>query len=67
MTDNLFHWTFWVGALAIVFSAVVASVRYVNYSRQGARTMAAQAIVQAVLCIFGLVALWIIHRFYMVA
>ena len=66
MIDNVLTWVFWAGALAIVYSAVVAFARYVNYSRQGARTMASQAIVQTVLCIFGLAVLWVIHRFYMV-
>ena len=65
MMDDLFTWLFWISAAVIVYSALVASVNYVNYKRQGARTMAAQAIVQTVLCMFGLVVLWVIHRFYM--
>ena len=65
MMDNLFTWLFWASTTVIVYSALVASVNYVKYWRQGARTMAAQAVVQTVLCMFGLVALWVIHRFYM--
>ena len=63
--DTLITWLFWASAAAIVYGALVASVNYVNYRRQGARTMAAQAIVQTVLCMFGLVVLWVIRRFYM--
>ena len=65
MMDNLFTWLFWASTTVIVYGALVASINYVNYRRQGARTMAAQAVVQTVLCMFGLVALWVIHRFYM--
>jgi hypothetical protein len=63
--DDLFIWLYWISAAVIGYAAVVASVNYVNYRRQGARTMAAQAIVQTVLCMFGLIVLWVIHRFYM--
>jgi hypothetical protein len=65
MMDKLFTWLFWGSAAVIVYSALVATINYVNYRRQGARTLAAQAIVQTVLCMFGLIALWTIHRFYM--
>ena len=67
MLDNLFTWVFWASAAVIVYAAVVASVNYVNYRRQGARTMAAQAVVQTVLSMFGLVVLSVIRRFYMPA
>ena len=65
MMETLFTWLFWASTTVIVYSALVASINYVKYWRQGVRTMAAQAIVQTVLCMFGLVALWIIHRLYM--
>ena len=65
MMENLFTWLFWASAAVIVYSALVASANYFKYWRQGARTMAAQAIVQTVLCMFGLVVLWVIHRVYM--
>jgi hypothetical protein len=65
MMDNLFTWLFWASAAVISYSALVASINYVKYWRQGARIMAAQAILQTVLCMSGLVVLWVIHRFYM--
>ena len=65
MMNNLFAWLFWSGAAVIVYSAVSASMRYVHFWRRGARTLAAQAGLQTILCLFGLVALWVIHRGFM--
>ena len=63
--DTLVTWLFWAGAAVNVYGALVASVNYFNYRRLGARTLAAQAVLQTVLCMFGLVVLWVIYRFYM--
>jgi len=65
MLDDLFPWLFWPGAVVIAYSAIIASVRYVYHWRRGARTMAAQALLQTALSMFGLIAFWLIHRNFM--
>ena len=65
MADDLVPWFFWFGAAAIAYSTISASIRYVHHWRRGARIMAAQAALQALLCTFGLVTLWCIYRAYM--
>lgn len=65
MADDLLIWLYWFGAAAIGYGAISASVRYVHHWRRGARIMAAQAAVQAILCTAGLGTIWAIYRTYM--
>jgi hypothetical protein len=65
MIENLLTWLFWSGSAAIVYSTISASVRYLHHWRRGARTLAAQAGLQTVFCVFGLVTLWCIYRVYL--
>ena len=67
MMDTVITWMFWLGVGAIAYSAVAASIRYFHFWRRGARTMAAEAGIQTVLSVFGLVGLWFIYRFYLMA
>ncbi len=64
MTENLINWLFWVGAAVASFGIVSASVRYVNSRRIGHRIMAAQAVLQTLLCIASLLALMMIRQNY---
>ena len=64
MMDTLFPWLYWSGVAVVVYSAIAASIRYVHYWRRGHKTMAAQAVLQTVLSMFGLLALLLIHRLY---
>jgi len=65
MVEDLVIWLFWLGAAAIGYSTLAASIRYVLHWRRGARIMAAQAALQTLLCTFGLATLWCIYRAYM--
>jgi hypothetical protein len=62
--DPIFTLLFWSGAAVIVYSCVAASIRYLYHMRRGARIRAAQAMIQSMLSMFGLVALWFIHQYY---
>ena len=55
---------FWSGAAVIVYSWIAASIRYIYYLRRGYRIMAAQAKLKSMLSLFGLVALWLVHHYY---
>jgi hypothetical protein len=61
---HVFTLLFWSGAAVIVYSWIAASIRYVYYLRRGYRIMAAQAMLKSMLSLFGLVALWFIHQYY---
>jgi hypothetical protein len=65
MADDLLIWLFWFGAAAIGYGALSAFIRYIHHWRRGARIMAAQAAVQAMLCTFGIAIAWAIHQVYM--
>ena len=65
MTDDLIKWLFWAFAAVVGYGVVAASVRYVHFSRMGHRIMAAQAILQTMLCVAGLLVLLIIHESYL--
>jgi hypothetical protein len=62
--DPIFSLLFWSGVAVIVYSCVTASISYLYHLRRGARIKAAQAMIQSMLSMFGLVALWFIHRYY---
>ena len=64
MVEDLVIWLFWLGAAAIGYSTLAASIRYVLHWRRGARIMAAQAALQAILCTAGLGTIWAIYRTY---
>ncbi|HQR12332.1 MAG TPA: hypothetical protein PLW68_13490 [Casimicrobiaceae bacterium] len=65
MTDNLLIWLFWAGAAAVAYGIVSATVKYVHSWRIGHRIMAAQAALQTVLCMAGLLMLLIIYQIYL--
>ena len=59
------NWLLWLAAAAICYGALSASIRYVYHWRRGARIMAAQAAIQAVICTAGLGTIWAIYRTYL--
>ena len=61
---HVFTLLFWSGAAVIVYSWIAASIRYIYCVRRGYRIMAAQAMLKSMLSLFGLVALWFIHQYY---
>jgi hypothetical protein len=65
MEFDLVTWVFWSGAAAVGISTISASIRYVHHWRRGAKILAAEAALQAVVCTFGLVTFWAIYRTYM--
>jgi hypothetical protein len=65
MAGDMAIWLFWFGAAAIGYGTLSAFIRYVYHWRRGARIMAAQAAVQAVLCTFGIAVIWAIHQVYL--
>ncbi len=65
MTDNLIDWLFWICAAVVAYGVVSSSIRYFNSWRIGHKIMAAQAVLQTVLCLAGLVMLLIIHQNYL--
>ena len=65
MADDLLVWLYWFGAAAIGYGALSACIRYIHHWRRGARIMAAQAAVQAMLCTVGIAVVWAIHQVYM--
>jgi len=65
MEYDLVTWLFWLGVAAVGFSTISATVRYVHHWRRGAKVLAAEAALQALVCTFGLVTFWAIYRTYM--
>lgn len=65
MTDNLLNWLFWAGAAVVTLGIVSATVKYVRCWRIGHKFMAAQAALQTVLCMAGLLVLMIIYQSYL--
>jgi hypothetical protein len=65
MTDNLLNWLFWAGAAVVTFGIVSATIKYVHSWRVGHKIMAAQAALQTVLCMAGLLMLLIIYQSYL--
>jgi len=63
--DHILTLLFWSGAAVVVYSCIAASVRYLYHLRRGAKIMAAQAMLQSMLSMFGLVALFFVHRYYL--
>jgi len=53
-----------LGVAAISYGALSGSIRYVYHWRHGARILAAQAAVQAVICIVGLGVICALYRTY---
>jgi len=65
MVFDLVTWVFWIGAATVGYSTISASIRYVHHWRCGAKILAAEAAVQAVVCTVGLGTFWAIYRTYM--
>jgi hypothetical protein len=65
VTDEIITWLFWSGAAVVACGTVSATVRYFHFWRLGHKVMAAQAVLQTVLCTAGLVALYLIHELYL--
>jgi len=64
MVDDMVIWLYWLGAAAIAYSTLSATIRYVYHWRRGDRIQAAQAALQAILCTAGLGTIWAIYRTY---
>jgi hypothetical protein len=58
------HWPFFLSVTAISYGALSGAIRYVYHWRRGARILAAQAAVQAVICTGGLGMICAIYRTY---
>ena len=65
MTDNLIVWLFRTGTAVVAYGFISSSVRYVNSWRIGHRIMAAQAVLQTVLCLAGLLVLLVVYENYL--
>jgi len=63
--ENLGGWLFWSVTGLVVYSGVSATVRYLQHWRSGARTLAAQAVLQTLFCMILLVALMFIYQGFM--
>jgi hypothetical protein len=65
MLHNLFKLLFWLGVAIFVYGAVAAPVAYVQHRRRGARVLAAEALIAALLSAACLIALWFIYDYFM--
>jgi hypothetical protein len=54
---ELLVWLFWFGVAVLAYNHIAASIRYFFHLREGARIIAAQALLRSLLSMAGLVLL----------
>jgi hypothetical protein len=62
--DGVLTWLFWSFAAVIGYSYIGGFIKYLHHLRRGSRILATQALLQSMLSMFVLVALWLIHWYY---
>lgn len=62
--DDVLTLLFWSGAAVIGYSYIGGFIKYIYHLRRGSKILAEQALIQSMLSMSGLVALWLIHRYY---
>jgi predicted signal transduction protein with EAL and GGDEF domain len=65
MQFDLVTSVFWLGAAAVGYSTISASIRHVHHWRRGANILAAEAALQAVVCTLGLGTFWAVYLTYL--
>ena len=64
MMQILFRLLFWTGVVIFFLGAIAAPVAYVYHWRRGARLMASQALIAAILSALCLAALWVLYGYF---
>ena len=64
MMHILFRLLFWTGVVIFFLGAVAAPMAYVYHWRRGARLMASQALIAAMLSALCLAVLWLFYEYF---
>ena len=64
MMHILFRLLFWTGVVIFFFGAIAAPMAYVYHLRRGARVIASQALIAAILSALCLAALWLFYEYF---
>ena len=64
MMHILFRLLFWTGVVIFSLGAIAAPVAYVHHWRRGARVLASQALIAAMLSTLCLAVLWLFYEYF---
>lgn len=64
MVNILYRLLFWIGVVIFLYGAIAAPMAYVYHLRRGARVMASQAMIAAILSALCLAVLWLFYEYF---